>query len=157
MCSNHSLFHRRWIKLIMECVSFVRYTVRFNSMETDVICPTCGLRQGDPLSSCLFLIVAKGLSSMIRGAEGEKSLQWARVCREALMVTQLLYADNSLLLMRAHRENAICLKSILDRYCSNSGQKVSEAKSSFYHVKKKSSFYFSGNTGRHKSRDLWNP
>lgn len=42
--------------------------------------------------------------------------------------------------MRAHRENAICLKSILDRYCSNSGQKVSEAKSSFYHVKKNQVF-----------------
>ena len=37
-------FDQRWIKLIMACVTLVRYNVRFNSMETDVFTPTRGLR-----------------------------------------------------------------------------------------------------------------
>jgi hypothetical protein len=43
-------FAERWITLMMACVRSVRYQVRFNSEETEMFVPTCGLRQGDPLS-----------------------------------------------------------------------------------------------------------
>jgi hypothetical protein len=62
-------FDRRWVNLIMACVKSVKYRVRFNSIETDTILPTRGLRQGDPLSPYLFLLVAEGLSYMLKGAE----------------------------------------------------------------------------------------
>jgi len=61
-------FDARWVNLIMACVSSVRYTIRFNSMETDSITPTRGIRQGDSLSPYLFLIVAEGLSCLIQQA-----------------------------------------------------------------------------------------
>ena len=68
-------FHQRWVRLIMACVTSVKYRVRFNLMETDTIIPTRGLRQGDPLSPYLFLIVAEGLSCMLKGAEGRGELE----------------------------------------------------------------------------------
>lgn len=62
-------FNRRWVQLTMACVSSVKYKVRFNSKETGAFTPTRGLRQGDPLSLYLFLFVAEGLSSLLKGAE----------------------------------------------------------------------------------------
>jgi len=68
-------FDQHWVKLIMACVTLVRYRVRFNSVETDTIIPTRGLRQGDPLSPYLFLLVAEGLSCMLKGAEERGDLE----------------------------------------------------------------------------------
>lgn len=88
-------------------------------METDVFTPTRGLRQGDPLSPYLFLLDAEGLSCMLKGAETRGEIEWVRVCRDAPMVSHLLFADDSLILMRADRKNALKLKNFLESYCLN--------------------------------------
>jgi len=125
-------FDQRWVNLIMACVKSVKYRVRFYSIETDTISPTRGLRQGDPLSPYLFLLVAEGLSCMLKGAEERGELEGVKVCREAPVISYLLFTDDSLMLMHANKKNANCLSDILNRYCANSGQKASEAKSSMY-------------------------
>ena len=123
-------FASQWVDLIMACVTSVKYKVRVNGMETESFLLTRGLRQGDPLSPYLFLLVAEGLSCLIKGAENRGELQGIRVCREAPAVSHLLFAEDSLILMEANKENAETLKGLLDRYCENSGQKVSESKCS---------------------------
>jgi hypothetical protein len=80
----------------------------------------------------LFLLVAQGLSSMLKGAELRGELEGVRVCRDAPMISHLLFADDSLILMNADRKNGLKLKDILDSYCANSGQKLSESKSSIF-------------------------
>jgi hypothetical protein len=60
-------FDQNWVKLIMEYVCSVRYTIRFNSAETCRFVPTWGLR--DLLSPYLFLLVAEGLSDLLLDAE----------------------------------------------------------------------------------------
>jgi hypothetical protein len=125
-------FHDRWISIMMACVRSVRYQVRFNSEDTYMFVPTRGLRQGDPLSPYLFLLCAEGLSSLLLYEEEVGGIDGLRVCRNAPSVSHLLFADDSLILMKADITNATSLQHILDTYCANSGQMVSLAKSSIF-------------------------
>lgn len=125
-------FDQRWINLVMAYVHSVRYNVRFNSEETETFSPTRGLRQGDPLSPYLFLMIAESLSCMISKDEERGELEGVRVCRDAPTILHFLFADDSLILMKADKKKADCLAGILNRFCASSRQKVSEAKLSIF-------------------------
>ena len=110
----------------------MKYKVGFNDQETESFVPTRGLRQGDPLSPYLFLICAEGLSSALAQKEEVCGIEGVRVCRNAPSVSHLLFADDSLILMKADMINATLLRQVLDDYCASSGQLVSEGKCSIF-------------------------
>jgi hypothetical protein len=68
-------FHSTWIRWIMECVSTISYTVRFNNVQLESFKPLRGLHQGDPLSPYLLLFVADGLSRLFQNEIQQGRLQ----------------------------------------------------------------------------------
>jgi hypothetical protein len=124
-------FDRGFVDLLLACVSSVKYRVRYNDQETEEFIPTRGLRQGDPLSSYLFLICAE-ISSALTHREDVRGIEGIWVCRNAPSVSHLLFADDSLILLKANLTNATSLRQVLDQYCASSGQLVSEAKCSIF-------------------------
>jgi hypothetical protein len=116
----------------MAFVTSVSYSVRYNSQLTEGFTPTRGIRQGDPLSPYLFLLCAEGLSSDLLHEEEIGGIEGIKVCRNAPSVSHLLFADDSLILLKADLNNAISLQQVLESYCANSGQLVSVAKSSIF-------------------------
>lgn len=48
-------FPRQWVKLVMECMCASRVWILVNRSQMDVIEPSRGLKQGDPLSLSLYL------------------------------------------------------------------------------------------------------
>jgi hypothetical protein len=62
-------FEDKWVRLIMMCVSSANYAVLVNGTAMGNISPTKGIRQGDPISPCLFLLCANALSSLLARVE----------------------------------------------------------------------------------------
>ncbi|CAM8929085.1 unnamed protein product [Rhodiola kirilowii] len=122
-------FPDKWTKLIMACVKSVYYTIRVNDRVTEEIWPERGLRQGDPLSPYLFLICTEWFAQKLKQWQGESRLQGIRICRGAPDITHLMFADDSVIFLRASMSNVANLKRILMTYEELSGQKVNLAKS----------------------------
>ncbi|CAM8915205.1 unnamed protein product [Rhodiola kirilowii] len=74
-------FAEEWIKKIMLCVSTVSYRVKINDDISDIIKPTRGLRQGDPISPYLFLICAEWLTYALSKYQEIGLLEGIKICR----------------------------------------------------------------------------
>lgn len=62
-------FPDHFILLIMGCITYISYSLLVQGHLLGHIIPTWGLRQGDPLSSYLFLIMVEGFSALLQKAD----------------------------------------------------------------------------------------
>jgi len=117
---------------MMMCVTTVSYSVLINGEPNGRIVPTRRLRQGDLISSYLFLLCAKGLSAMLRKNENGGIPRGIAVCRGAPLVSHLLFADNRIVFGKASKEKGLRLLKILEVYERESGQKLNREKPSLF-------------------------
>ena len=123
-------FVERWVKLILLCVSTVTYKVLRGNEKVGPIVPSRGLRQGDPLSSYLFIIFVEGLSLLLQKHERAGLMHGVQVARGALIVTYLFFVDDCFLFFKANAQEAQIIKQSLAIYGAASGQVVNYNKSS---------------------------
>ena len=84
------------IERVMCCVSTPSF-FRINGKSYGHIILSRGLRQGDPLSPYLFLLCAKGFSSLLARVEAENRLHGVSIFRRAPSISHLLFTNDSLL------------------------------------------------------------
>ena len=125
-------FSEEWRRLIMCCVSSVRYKVMINGSPFGQITPTRGLRQGDPLSPYLFVMCTEVLVQMLKRAEQMKKISGLRVARRAPLVSHLLFADDSMFYCKGSEEELNQVSQILPNYSMASGQRINHQKSNIY-------------------------
>jgi hypothetical protein len=83
--------------------------------------PTRGMCQGDPISPYLFLLVAEGLSCVLKAGIQSSNLNGIKVAPTAPVVSHLLFEDDILLFFNVNRENAQEILDVLQVYCRASG------------------------------------
>ena len=135
--------------LAMETVCTATYSILINGEPKGFITPSHGIRQGDPLTPYLFLLCAKGLSSMLHKAIETRQLQGLLSCRGGVRISHLLFADDTLLFCEACTRECQNLLSILAQYEVASGQAINW---------QKTTLFFSQNTSpavKEEIQSLW--
>ena len=92
-----------------------------NGETKGFIKPSQGIQQGDLLSLYLFLLCAKGLSSMLRQAIETNQMQGILSYRGGIHISHLLFANDSLLFCQATLQECQNLLHILVQYEEASG------------------------------------
>ena len=105
----------------MSCVTSPTFSVCINGKAYDNIRPSKGIRQGDPLLPYLFLLCAKGCSSLLAKAEEEGWIHEVSTCRRAPNISHLLFADDSLIFCRANQEEVQAITEVLQTYATSTG------------------------------------
>lgn len=125
-------FPDKWVYLLMSCFKYVKYSIVLNGIECGKISPIRGLRQRDPFSPYLFLIIAQDLSKLIQDAVDRKQREGFSVVKNAPMVTHLFFADDSLLMFKADGKNVDKVASLLNSYSDASGHLINLSKSAVF-------------------------
>ena len=107
---NRMGFGVKWCKWIRTCISTVQFSVLINGSPADFFGSSRGLRQGDPLSPMLFLILMEVFSRMLRRVEGAGLFRGFKVAGRrggGECVSHLLFADDTILFCDANVEQIL--------------------------------------------------
>ncbi|XP_074297779.1 uncharacterized protein LOC141628551 [Silene latifolia] len=72
-----------WQDIIWECISTVTYNIIINGEPSSTFKPSCGLRQGDPLSPYLFIMCMEILSCQLHTTEKSNAINGLKISRDA--------------------------------------------------------------------------
>lgn len=97
-------FDTNAVSLIMKCVTSARYEITHAGREFGNIILKRGLRQGDPLSSYLFLVCIEGFTSLIKKYESRRLLRGIQVARKAPRISHMFFADDCFIYCKVDKE-----------------------------------------------------
>lgn len=95
-------FDQKWLGWVKHCICTIQFSVTVNGGQVCNVKSGRGLRQGDPLSPYLFLMVADVFSLLLNKAIMNKSLRGIKMKRNCPVVSHLLFADDSLIFLEAN-------------------------------------------------------
>ena len=120
-------FPNKWRKWISFCISTVRFSILINGEASGFFSSSRGLRQGDPLSPLLFILVMETLSRLVIKAGEEGFLNGFHISNplsEGLVISHLLFADDTLVFCKPDESNVGYLRCILLLFEAMSGMRT---------------------------------
>lgn len=119
----------------MACIRSAHFTILFHGSGDNFITPTRGIRQGCALSPYIFILCMNILTSLLQHDLYHGKLQGLHLTRNAPPLTNLMYADDLLIMGSAQSHEVRRTQYILQLFCSLSGQKISPEKSKLWFSK----------------------
>jgi hypothetical protein len=118
-------FGSRWKTWIRTCISSVRFLVMVNGSPSGFFESSRGIRQGDPLSPLLFLLVMEVLSRMLHRTEEAGFIRGFKAgngVEDDFHVSHLLFADDTIVFCDAEHEQLLHLRMVLSCFEAVTGR-----------------------------------
>eukprot|EP00253_Pinus_taeda_P018445 PITA_18445 len=125
-------FCSTWIKWIMALIISPRYYVLINGAPSAPFAPSRGIRQGDPLSPFLFIILMEGLSRTIAKKKVEGKIQGLKPIRSLRATTHQQFVEDTMLHGTPTVKEAVAYREILDLFSQASGMEINFSKSTIF-------------------------
>jgi hypothetical protein len=130
-------FGERWCSWIKHCISTVRFSVLINGVPYGFFGSSRGVRQGDPLSPFLFVLVMEAFSRMLNAFISRGLISGFTVGSSELNrvnVSHLLFADDTLVFCGANESQIRHVGALLVCFEAVAGLKVNMSKSALIPV-----------------------
>lgn len=114
-------FPSRLISLIMSCVSSSSISILVNGGALEPFYPSRGIRQGDPLSSYLFILCMEFLGPLIEEKCKAKLWNSIKASQGGPDFSHIFFAEDLMLFAKADRKNCMAIREVLDFFCELSG------------------------------------
>ena len=125
-------FGERWCRWIKACIFTVKFSILVNGSSAGFFGSSHGIRQGDSLSSLLFLLVMEVLSRLLKKTENGGFLCGFQVGSHrhgGIHISHLLFANDTILFCDASREQLLYVWMVLIFFKAIMGLKVNVGKS----------------------------
>lgn len=124
-------FSQKWISWIRGSLSSARTSILVNGSPTEEFSLKRGLRQGDPLSPFLFILIMEGLHA-VNDATSAGIFRAATV--GTLHISHLLFADDAIFLGEWSRKNVTAIVHLLQCFYRVSRLWINLHKSNLYGI-----------------------
>lgn len=125
----------------------VKMNVLWNGNSENYFDTKKGVRQGGPISPCIFVMCMDKLSHLISDSVNKGKWKSLKTGRKGPKISHHMFADDLLLFGEATENQLRCVNDVLNQFCDVSGQRIS---------KEKPKILFSKNTNDHMKRNLTN-
>ncbi|XP_062103941.1 uncharacterized protein LOC133815070 [Humulus lupulus] len=125
-------FPSRFIGWIMTCISKTSYSLIMNGRIQGKFKGTKGLRQGDPISPFLFVLVVEYLTRSLQLAAQNSAFRFHPLCKNLKLIS-LYFADDLLIFCKGVLSLVKIIKSVLGEFSSVTGLQINESKSQVFY------------------------
>ena len=121
-------FSHDWVKWIGNLTSSAFFSILVNESPSDPFSPSRGLRQGDPLSPFLFILLAEGLGRTLKEKWRTSELRGIDLHNSQIAQTHQQFVDDTMLMgITSVREERV-IKETLEEFNKASGLEINKGK-----------------------------
>jgi hypothetical protein len=113
-------------------ISMTFFSILVNGFPSPTFSPSRGIRQGDPLSPFLFILMAKGLGRDIKAEVVQGNWKGLSLHGEETPAMHQQFLDDTMLMATPTLKEALIIKQVLHDFSKASGMGINEEKSQLF-------------------------